>query len=73
MRGSVVEATAIENRIEKLSDNVGKIENTQAFQTDAIGRLASLATSSNEVRRDVDKQAEQIIDIRRRLDRIESK
>jgi len=51
-------------------DDVAKV---QAVQTEALKRLADIASDANATRRDVDRHGAEIKEVQRRLDRIEAR
>lgn len=57
----------------KIQDDVNSMKSTQAVQTEALKTLAEIAQDTKETRRDAIKHDAELVEVRRRLDRLESK
>ena len=59
--------------VRNLGDKLGKVEQTQAVQTEAIKTLAEVTKENRELRRDTDKNTAEIEGVKRRLERLEAR
>ena len=63
----------MESSVQTIRSDVDDTKRTQAVQTDALQRLAKVAEDSATTRRDVDKVATEVQEVKRRLERLEEK
>ncbi|MCW1887702.1 hypothetical protein OKA04_23395 [Luteolibacter flavescens] len=57
----------------EVKKEVGTMQNVQAVQTDALQRLAKVAEDGANTRREVDRAATEIREVKRRLERLEQR
>ena len=60
-------------KVSAVRRDVDDMARTQAVQTEALKRLADIAEDARSTRRDVDRHGAEIQEVKRRLDRIESR
>lgn len=58
---------------EKIQEDVNSMKSTQAVQTEALRTLAEIAQDTKETRRDSIRHDTELSEVRRRLDRLETK
>jgi hypothetical protein len=59
--------------VKAMRRDVDDVSKVQAVQTDALQRLAKIAEEGQQMRRDVDKADTEIREVKRRLDRLETR
>ena len=59
--------------VREMQHDVRQTRETQAVQTEALKTLAEVAKDSKETRRDVDRHSTELENVKRRLDRIETR
>jgi hypothetical protein len=64
---------SLPNNQKEMQTDVNEMKRTQAVQTEALKTLAAVAQDTKETRRDVIRHDAEIIETRRRLDRLEAK
>lgn len=63
---------AVDQSVKTVRRDVDDMSKVQAVQTDALQRLAKVAEDGANTRRDVDRAATEIQEVKRRLDRLEN-